>query len=328
MEQTYSQGKMGKDFILLLLVSVLFLLCGCYVPVVGTAVTFVWAVPVCCAVFRCGVVASSLLASFIAGLSFILLGPYDGLVTAGTMALLGLFYGVRLKEKASPGMTLLGGIVIAAAVEVLYLFALWKFGGVSFEDFRLSFEEYMTEIYSDPSVAELAVAEGMSVTAYIRELTTMMSQILPSFYFISVMLAAAVNYLAAQAYLKKRSREIRLLPPFSEWHLPWWLLWGVVLALILLVAGNGFHMEGLVVAAKNVFICFAPVFLIAGISLLRYYFVKWRLSGGIQVLLWLVLLFFASFGAVFLILLGLADTVLDYRTASERKKKNDGGHEI
>ena len=87
-------------------------------------------------------------------------------------------------------------------------------------------------------------------------------------------------------------------------------------------------MEGLVVAAKNVFICFATVFLIAGISLLRYYFVKWRLSGGIQVLLWLVLLFFASFGAVFLILLGLADTVLDYRTASERKKKNDGGHEI
>ena len=328
MEQTYSQGKTGKEFILLLLVSVLFLLCGCYVPVAGTVVTFVWAVPVCCAVLRCGIALSSLMAAFLAGLSFILLGPYDGLVTAGTMALLGLFYGVRIKEKASPGMTLFWGILIAAAVEVLYLFAIWKFGGVSFEDFRLSFEEYMTEIYSDPSVAELAVAEGMSVTAYIRELTTMMSQILPSFYFISVMIAAAVNYLAAQAYLKKRTREIRLLPPFSEWHLPWWLLWGVVLALILLVAGNGLHAEGLVIAAKNVFICFAPAFLIAGISLLRYYFAKWRLSGGVQVLLWIVLLFFISFGAVFLILLGLADTVLDYRAASERNKKNNGGHEI
>lgn len=328
MEQTYSHGKTGKEFVLLLLVSVLFLLCGCYVPVLGTLVTFVWAVPICLAVFRCGIAASSLLATFLAGLSFILMGPYDGIVTAGTMAFLGLFYGIRMKEKASPGMTLLEGILIAAVVEGLYLLALWKFGGVSFADFQASFEAYMTEIYSDASVADLAVEEGMSVAAYAKELSSMMAQILPSFYFISVMLVAAVNGMAAQAYLKKKAPDTVALPAFGEWHLPWWILWGIVLALVLLVAGNGFHLELLVIVAKNIFVCFAPLFLIAGISLLRYYFVKWRLSGGVQVLLWILLLFFVSFSAVFLVLLGMADTVLNYRAASERKKKNDGGHEI
>ncbi|MGM9567905.1 MAG: DUF2232 domain-containing protein, partial [Clostridia bacterium] len=283
MEQTYSHGKTGKEFVLLLLVSVLLLLCGCYVPVLGTLVTFVWAVPVCLAVFRCGIAASSLLAAFLAGLSFILMGPYDGIVTAGTMAFLGLFYGIRLKEKASPGMTLFWGILIAALIEGLYLWAVWKFGGVSFADFQSSFEAYMTEIYSDASVAELAVAEGMSAAAYARELSMMMAQILPSFYFISVMIVAVVNYLAAQAYLKKKAVDAVFLPVFAKWHLPWWILWGIVLALILLVAGNGLHLEFLTIAAKNIFVCFAPFFLIAGISLLRYYFVKWRLSGGIQI---------------------------------------------
>lgn len=328
MEQAHSYRKIWKDFVILLVVSVLFLLCGCYVPVLGTVITFLWAVPVVLAVLRCGIVASSLLAVFLAGLSFILMGAYDGIVTAGTMALLGLFYGIRLKAKSSPGMTLFGGILIAVVVEGLYLFVVWKFGGVSIADFQASFEQYMTEIYSDAAVAEIAVAEGMTATAYVKELTEMMSQILPAFYFISVMMVAAVNGLAAQAYLKKKSYDIVSLPAFRDWHLPWWLMWGIVAALILLVVGNGLHLDMMVITAKNIFFCFVPVFLVAGISLLRYYFVKWRLSGGIQLFLWILLFLFISFSTVFLVLVGIADTILNYRMASERKKKNDGGHEI
>lgn len=327
MEHTYSRGKIGKDFLLLLLVSVLFLVLGGYLPVIGTLITFVWALPVCLAVFRCGIAASSLLAAVVAGLGFFLMGPYDGLMTAGTMGLLGLFYGVRLKEKASPGMTLFGGIILAAAVEALYLFVVWKFGGVSLLDFQKSFGAYLTEIYSDASVAQLALSQGMSVSAYVKELSTMLSELLPSFYFLSVMLVAAVNYLVAQAYLKKSSAFIVSLPAFREWHLPWWLLWGMVVALFLLVLGNGIHLNALTVAAKNLFTCFAPFFLVAGVALLRYYFVRWRLGGGFQALIWILLFIFISFGAVFLVLIGLADTILNYRAASEQKKKNRGGYE-
>lgn len=331
MEQTHSHGKILIDFIVLLLVSVLFLFCGRFVPALGTFVMFIWAVPVLLAVLRCGMGSGVLLAVIVSLCGFGFLGPYDGVSIVGNMAILGLFYGVRLKKKASPGMTLLGGIIITLICEVAFLLVARQFAGVSLGDLQASFESYMTEVYglyANAGLADAAMAENMSLGAYVKNLAAMMSALLPSFYFIASMTIGFLNYVIGQFYLKRHGYDIVSLPPFREWHLPWWLLWGVVIALGLLVGGNFLDNETWGIIAKNIIVCYVPVFVIAGIALLRHYFVKWNLSNGIQVFLWIMMVLFISFALVFLALIGAADTALNYRAASKKKKNNDGGHEI
>ncbi|MBQ6811326.1 MAG: hypothetical protein IJO94_07995, partial [Firmicutes bacterium] len=72
------------------------------------------------------------------------------------------------------------------------------------------------------------------------------------------------------------------------------------------------------------------ILLVAGISLVRYFCVKWHLGDGMQVLLWICAVLFLSVSSIFLVLIGAADAAVDYRSAPKKRKKNhnDGGHKI
>lgn len=325
MEKSPSSRNKILDSLLYLLLGVGLLLCSRFIPVLGTAAMFVWSLPVIMVVLRDGIVPGVVVAAVLASLAVCFMGIFDGFVTVCIMAVLGLFYGISLGKKKNPGYTLLAGVLFAFLIVCGYFLLAKSIGGVTLDQLSGSFEMYLNEVfqaYDDAGLLETAVAEGMSVAMLKNEVIAAMKAILPSFFLIASMAITAFNYIIAQSFLKKRGYKIFALPPFPQWHLPWWLLWGLVAALMLYVGGNFLDSEFFVTASKYILYCYFPVLLISGISLVRYFFVRIRLGSGIQVLLWIVAVLFLSVSVIFFILLGAADTAVNYRTMAEKRKKN------
>lgn len=330
MEQNHLIGKKFTDLLALLLFGAVLLFGGMYIPLLGTVAVFLWCMPVILGVYRHGIGFGVVLALLFALLGFVVIGIPSGLLSLGGMSVLGLFYGLSLRKKWAPGKTLFFGIALGIIFGVLYFFLIYTMEGVSFGDIRRTFEEELAAVYNlyvESGILDAALTEGMSVEAYLAKLVDEMVQILPSFFFLAAIIISSANYIIAQYVLKKRLADIRPLPPFTHWHLPWWVLWGVVVALMFYVGGNFFDSEILLIIAKNILICSVPIFLVAGISLVRYFFAKWKVSAGVQVGFWIFVLLFFSIAMMFFVLVGAGDAAIDYRANLMKKKNNDvGGH--
>lgn len=332
MEKSPSSRNKILDSLLYLLLGIVFLLCSRFVPILGTVVMFVWALPVILIVVRDGIVPGVAAAAMLTALAVCFMGVFDGFVTVCVMAVLGLFYGISLRNNKNPGYTLLAGVLFAFVIVGGYFILAKNIGGVTLNQLLSSFENYLNEVfrvYDDSGLLDTAVAEGMSAAMLKNEVIAAMKAILPSFFFITAMAITALNYIIAQSFLKKRGYKISALPPFSQWHLPWWLLWGLVVVLMLYVGGNFLDSELFITAAKNILYCYFPILFVSGISLVRYFFLRVGLGSGVQILLWITAILFLSISVIFFILLGAADTAINYRAMSNKRNNNkDGGHEI
>ena len=330
MEQKYSIGKRCTDLLAMLLLGAVLLFGGMYIPLLGTVAVFLWCLPVILGVCRHGIGFGAVLALLFALLGFGTLGVSAAFLTVGCMSVLGLFYGISFRKKQAPGKTLFFGIALGVALGVSYFFLSYIMDGISFGDIRHAFEEELAAVYNvyvESGLLDADLTEGMSVEAYLNTLVDEMVQILPSFFFLAAFIIASANYVVAQFVLKKQGSDIRPLPPFIHWHLPWWILWGVVAALACYVGGNHFDLEILLTIAKNILICSVPIFLVAGISLVRYFFVKWNVSTGLQIGMLIFAVLFFSIAMMFFVLMGAGDAAIDYRANLMKKKNNDvGGH--
>lgn len=330
MEQNHSFGKKVIDLLIWLFFGAVLLFGGLYIPLLGAVAAFLWTLPVVFAVYRDGVGSGVLLCLVLGALGFLVTGLPGGVVVVGSMTVLALFYGLSLRKKMSPGKTLCIGIAIGLGLGVLYIVCALMQGSASIGDFRALLETELTEVYRvyvESGLLDAALTEGLSVDAYIADLVEQMVQVLPSFLFIAVISIAAINYIIAQYVLKRRSADVPSLPIFREWHLPWWILWGVVAALMFYVGGNFFDSNILLAIAKNILLCYMPVLVVAGISLVRYFFVALHAPRGVQIFVWVVSALFLSVSIMFFVLMGAADAAVDYRAGFMKKKNNDiGGH--
>lgn len=330
MEQNQSFGKKSVDFLIWLLFGAVLLFGGMYVPLLGVIAVFLWVLPVVLAVYRNGIGVGVLLSLALGILAFWGTGLPGGIIVIGSMTVLALFYGISLRKKTAPGKTLCIGIFIGIALGLLYIAWSYFEGGMTLGELRTLLEtelEKVYRVYVESGMLDAALTEGLSVEAYVTELVEQMVQVLPSFLFISVIMIAAVNYIIAQYVLKRCSADIRPLPGFRDWHLPWWSLWGVVVALMFYVGGNFFDSELFLAIAKNILLCYMPILVVAGISLVRYFFVVLHAPRGVQAVVWIIAMLFMSVSLMFFVLMGAADAAVNYRAGFMKKKNNNiGGH--
>jgi uncharacterized protein YybS (DUF2232 family) len=264
-------------------------------------------------------------------LAMVFVGVLNGLFAALFLTGFGLVYGICFQKQYSPGKTLLFGILAASAVTVAAITFGGVLGSLNFSSLLSSFEAHMREAYSayaDAGLLDAVVPAGMTAQMYVDQIIAIMKQLLPAIFVIVAMMMAAGNYFFAVLILRRLRFDIRTLPKFRDWHLPWWIMWGLVVALLSLVAGNFTHNEVLITLAKNIAISYCPVLIIAGIAFTRYLMVRVRMGVIFQVVIWLAAFMFLSVAIMFFILIGAVDTILDYRNTIEKhKSKKDGGME-
>ncbi len=330
MEQKHFSTKTIVDCGIFAALAVLLLLIGVSVPILGTLVMFLWSVPVMIVILRNGIPAGVTVSVITAILAMVFVGVLNGLFAALSLTGFGLVYGICFKKQYSPGKTLIFGILAAGAVTVASITFVGVLGSLDFSSLLSSFEAYMREAYAayaDAGLLDAVVPAGMTAQTYVDQIIAMMKQLLPAIFVIVAMMMAAGNYFFAVLILRRLRFDIRPLPKFRDWHLPWWVMWGLVIALLSLVAGNFTHNELLIALAKNIAISYCPVLIIARIAFTRYIMVRVGMGVIFQAVIWFAAFMFLSVAIMFFILIGAVDTILDYRNTIGKKSKKDGGME-
>ena len=105
--------------------------------------------------------------------------------------------------------------------------------------------------------------------------------------------------------------------PFSRWRLPWYAVWGVILALLLYLAGDQLARPALRVLGINLMLVYGAIALVLGAAVYVYFLLSPRIPRLLKWGLILTNLLFVAFSVISVLLFGLFDLVLNFRRLPE-----------
>ncbi len=221
------------------------------------------------------------------------------------------------------------GLVSAVLTVSLFLaLAYHNVGGAQIHSMQTEVEKYMQEslvLSEDSSILKLYQEQGISQEEMNNSIALVARGLimhLPAFYYLQVMLTVLI-ILKLSAYIsRKKSLPILLKKPFSEEIMPWQFAWGIIVALSLWLWGRD-EMTALYYVGSNLLVIFAAVTVYFGFSSLVYRWInmnpgsrKWILATFI-----ILSLLFTLPAIIFIGLLGLFDSLLDYRKLRSKKEE-------
>ncbi|MEE0776896.1 MAG: YybS family protein, partial [Bacillota bacterium] len=286
------------DFSIVAALSVVLVLTAAYAPFLGTLAMLIWAVPLMALVQRRGLGAAVLALIVISVASVLLAGVVSGLFSVAWIGFFGLVYGVCFRKRVSPLSTLAAGTLISGIIMVAALALGAVLGAFSFDSFIATMTDTMNEVidmYESAGVLGQLLPQGMTVEEYQTEVLDLMKMILPACFIVYGMISAALNYIFAAVILRRLNYDITPLPPFRDWHFPWWILWAIVVALIAYLMGNQWPEGHYHQIALNILYIYLPIFLISGISMVAWLLHAMNVRRGTKMIVWVACLFLARF---------------------------------
>ena len=296
--------------------SVVLVLISFYIPVLGTLATMIWAVPVMALVLRRGIFPAILSVLVSAVVSILFAGVVGGILSAAWIGFFGLIYGVCFRKKISPLSTLAAGTIAAGIIMVITLAIGAILGVFSFDGLTATLRESVQQtlsMYESAGILDQLLPQGMTAAEYGDKILSIMMTLLPAVFILYGMASAALNYLFAALILKRLNFDITPLPPFREWHFPWWIMWAVVVALVAYLMGTqwdgGYYHQ----IALNIIYLYLPIFLVSGVSMVAWTLYTCRAKTATKVMVWLAVILLMRFSLPLLLILGALDPLLDYR---------------
>lgn len=301
---------------------------GTYLPIAGTLAFFVVAVPIIVAIVRnnlfTGVLASItafLLVSFLAG-------PIVGVGFYLQFMILALVYGVMFKNKKSAGKILGAGTIIAIATMVLNIFLIMVIGQIDLaEQKEVIYQsiDQVIRIYEESGLLEQYESQGISKEELRRIMTLMVNSflsVLPSVLLVGSVFTAFVNFLVARSVLNKLGYKSPGFPPFSQWRVSWYVIWGLIIGWGSYLLGDIYQMNFFTIAGKNIMIGYSLLLLVLGLSVISFYFKKFKLTTFSRLLLITVGVLMFHIAALIIMFIGMFDLVLDFRKLSSDGKSS------
>jgi uncharacterized protein YybS (DUF2232 family) len=296
---------------------------GIYLPVLAMVTNLVWTIPIILLIMRHNLKLGLMGLAVTGMLISILAGPIQGILLLVNMGGMALIYGYCFKHKLSSMKALFFGTIIAAisAAATIFLSAFVA---------NLPITQWVTEIklainegfqmYEKMGIMENILPEGVTPEQYKEQFFMMIDTLLPGAFVAATMGMALVNYLIARTFLKRMKYEIPEMPMFRDWHLPWQIVWGVILGLGLLISGNYLENQYLRLAGQNILYIYYPVLLVSGISLLVFLWKNKYLTGFMRVILIISIFLFGQIFFILLLMIGLFDPLFDYRRFFREKR--------
>jgi len=320
----YSTTRALTEGALMALVAALLGLASLFLPGVGLLLYFIWPLPLTLLVLRHGFRYGIMGTVITAILLVLMTGPAQGLLLVVNMAGVGLVFGYCFREKIPAGKTLFIGTLAAAVSGGLTLVLSTVLGDISISQLIAGAEssvDRLLDIYQSAGVLDRFLsASGMTLPEMRESLVNWAKMILPAAFVIFTMVAAMVNYALDKVILKRLGYQFSHLLPFREWRMPWQMIWGVIAGLVALALNRWLDMELLTTIALNMGYIMGPILAVYGLA-----FVAWmwkRFPTPFSKAIWIFLfIFFFQYSVVFLMLLGLINSIVDLRALYGAEKK-------
>ncbi|MCJ7666272.1 MAG: YybS family protein, partial [Actinobacteria bacterium] len=147
-------------------------------------------------------------------------------------------------------------------------------------------------------------------------------RILPGILVVSFAIISGLNYSLSVWFFKRYQIEIRPIPAFIKWDIPWYYVWGIIIGLVLVLipdmggtagAGTGTVNIAVDIIGYNLIIIFGSLYLVLGVSVLFGIFARFKVGFIWKILVFAFLLLFFGFAFIVFPLLGLIDIWANFR---------------
>ncbi|MDS1030560.1 YybS family protein [Bacillota bacterium LX-D] len=322
MKGEYLKPSSLAEGALLAAVAVLIALLGLYIPLLGIITNFLWTIPIIILCIRqdmrtglLGMLVTALLLSIFAT-------PYRALIIVLQYGGAALVYGYALRNHWSFGKTLFYGSMAAIGGTIGALGLFFALAGFSPLQFDLQgVVNSSLQMYRQMGVLEKFSQKGISeaeLRQMVTQMVTFIQAVIPAYMLLSSLANALLSLLLSRKILQKLRIPIPKAAPFSQWKLPWYFIWPFILGLGAWLFTDYLGWPPLKTVGQNIVIFYFPIFTFIGIAVVKYYFQKIDLL-LIKLGLILLAVFNLPVSISFLILLGMFDTVLDYRRLGKSK---------
>lgn len=144
---------------------------------------------------------------------------------------------------------------------------------------------------------------------------------LPAFFYLQSMLAIYLILYLSSLLARKKQLPILARKPYREEIMPWQLSWAFIAGLACWLLGRD-QMNWLYYSGANILAVLAPISVIYGFAQLGYWLKRWpsKNKKWLVTLVLLLSLFFTVSAIIFIGLMGLFDSLLDYRKLRSRKE--------
>ncbi len=222
---------------------------------------------------------------------------------------LGLFLGLGMRKQWSAEKTIGAASLFIFVLGALTFFVLH--GGADAELVKRLEDGFRKAISLALQQYGVSSAEKLMVEEALHQTVPLIVRLLPGAALSSALVISWLNVLMTKRYNRLRGLP---LPPWNEWSLwkaPEPLVWAAIAAGVMLLLPSNVARMG----ALNALIVFGTVYLFQGLSIMTFYFEKWKLPRLLRTVLFgfVLLQQFATIGAI---LMGLFDMWLDFRRLS------------
>jgi len=282
-------------------------------------VDFIWGIPIIVIIkrynFRIGIL--TLITTFI--ITLMLTDPVTTLLMFIQLAPLAMAYGLLFKLEIPPGPALLSGSVvsiISTALTLIGFIYIAKVNIIPSEQELRAQAELVKAFYISKGLMNAEEARRFSEIS-----VGLVRSMIPSFFAVGAIIRAFLTYILAVKVFRKLRYEVDSLPPFSEWRLPWYSVWPLIIGLGLTLTGDQFNFEIISTIGKNTLFFVIPLYFLIGLSVITYLFKNWKIPTWTKVLLGVAATVNLSGSVVLFVLIGAFDPLVSFR--QWRKPKGD-----
>lgn len=243
-------------------------------------------------------------------------------LAAINFGLLGLLIGLLFKNYVSAGKSIFIIFIAASILTLAGIFIMTVYGNVNI--FALNGEaerilEQMMQFYQENNIVDL---NDIETKAMLKNMIRISILFLPGSIVLWSVTSASLTYLLSRLILKRLNYETVSLPPFSEWKLPWYSVWAIIIGLLFALVGDELGQQALALLGKNILFVFSFVFAFTGVSVLTYLYKYLRLSAMVKLIILFILLLYIPAALLLVIILGVLDPLFALRDKLGKGEKS------
>jgi len=219
------------------------------------------------------------------------------------------------------------GMITASLVVCLYMGVLYSpFGSQIMSDVQIQITEQIQRSSSlqDPEIIQIYEQQGFTTeefTQNIQQVSRWLVKHLPSMFLLQTLLIVQVVLSISAVFFQKKGVSILQHRPFREEIMPWQLAWVVILGLVLWLLGRN-ELSSVYYVGSNLLLVTAVIAAIYGMAGIAYWWhgLPFSIRRVVLPLLMVSIIVLFLPALFFVALLGLFDSLFDYRNLHRKKE--------
>ncbi|MGI6145021.1 MAG: YybS family protein [Peptococcia bacterium] len=297
-------------------------LAGIYLPFIRIFTDMIWTIPIVIVTTRHGLTAGAVSLGVAGLLIFALAHPLQAVFLILQFGALALFYGCAFKKGIKPSFTLLVGTgvaVLSLLLVILLMLGLFGADVINITKQMQASIEPTLQLYDKLGFFSESAQTGLTeemVRQILESFVYTITLLVPALITLWALTTAFLNYVIAQVVLLRLKISIPVLPPFSQWRLPWWTVWGFIFGFAAYLVGNYLAVSTVSQVGLNIMLLYAPLLFVLGLSVVSFFMGKFFSSVWVRIIIVIIAVFFLQFVLIALMSVGLLDLLFNYRHLS------------